>query len=261
MRPKVSVILPVFNQERYVKEAVNSIIRQSFRDFELIIVDDGSTDDSFKIISRIKDPRIKIIRNKKNIGLTKSLNKALKVAKGEFLARMDGDDIAYPDRLYLELEAFKKNKNLYLVGSQADLIDKNGGMLKTTNIPTSYRSIKKVAVRYNPFIHPTIMFRKKLLTKIGFYNQKFRYAQDYDLILRALTQFECQNLPKPLLGLRVTESAVSISKHRQQQLTALLIRLIAIFKYKYPLYNLIFLVKPLISALIPFSFKRRFYSI
>lgn len=259
MKPVISVIMSVYNQEQFVKQSILSILRQSYGNFELIIIDDGSKDSSFKVISSFKDSRIRLIKNRYNMGLTKSINIGLKKARGEFIARMDGDDISYSNRFKLELDAFDKNKNLYLVGGQADLIRSNGKKIKTTSMPTDYKSLKRVAIRFNPFVHPTIMFQKRLLTKIGYYNERFRYSQDYDFILRALSCCQCQNLPKAILGLRLTGKSISAAKHRRQQLTAVSIRLNAIFNYGYAKYNLIFLIKPFISSLVPFSWKKIFY--
>jgi len=261
MKPKISVVMPVHNNEQFIKEAITSILKQSYSNFELIIVDDGSTDKSNKIIASFSDKRIKIIRNKQNLGLTRSINIALKEATGNFLARMDGDDVSYPERFELQLKAFRERKDLFLVGAQADLIKENGEKIKTTNMPTDYESLRKVVIRYNPFIHPTLMFRRLLLEEIGFYNENFRYAQDYDFILRALKNHRCQNLDQPLLALRLTTRSTSLARHRQQQLTALLIRLRAVFKYHYPWYNLFFLIKPLVSVFIPISLKKAFYPI
>lgn len=259
MNPKISVILPVYNQEKFIKEAIESILNQSYSNFELIIINDGSTDNSEKIITSFKDKRIKIIKNNINHGLTKALNLGMKNAKGEFIARMDGDDISYANRFKLQLKAFEKDGNVYLIGGQACVISINSKKLKNTRMPTRYQDLKKVVIKYNPFIHPTVMFKKILINKIGYFNENYRYAQDYDFVLRAINNFKCINLKEPILALRLNSNSISASKHQKQQLTAVAIRLNAIINYKYPMYSLLFLVKPFVSALIPYNLKKRIY--
>lgn len=259
MNPKISVVMAVYNQERFLREAIASILAQTYKNFEFIIIDDGSTDNTRKIISSFGDKRIKVLRNKKNIGLTKSLNLGLKISRGEFIARMDADDISYPGRFELQVQTLQKTKDLFLIGSQADLIREDGAKVGVSKMPTKDYEINKVVMRFNPFIHPTLFFRRALLEEIGSYNDNLPYAQDYDLVLRALGKFKCANLIKPLVAVRRSLRSISIAKHRMQQLTAVKVRWHAIFNYHYPWYNLVFLIKPFISALIPISWKKRFY--
>ncbi|MDD4353774.1 MAG: glycosyltransferase family A protein, partial [Candidatus Nanoarchaeia archaeon] len=133
---RISVIMSAYNTERYIAEAIESILNQTFKDFEFIIIDDGSTDDSLKIIKRYvkKDRRIKLIHNKKNIGLTKSLNKGLKIAKGQYIARMDADDISLPQRFQIQYDFLEKNKDIFLIGTTAFLIDDKGDRLGRAHI-------------------------------------------------------------------------------------------------------------------------------
>lgn len=184
LMPKISVIMSVYNGERYLGEAVESILNQTFRDFEFIIVDDGLSDNSLIVINNYaeKDGRIKIIKNEQNIGLTKSLNKALKSAQGEYIARMDCDDVSFPDRFEKQVSFLKDNAEIGIVGCNAMVIDDKGGNVKEVNMP---RDINSYLKKRNCFIHGSVMFRGDIIKKIGGYNEEMTYAQDYEMWLRA----------------------------------------------------------------------------
>src|SRR5688500_15226048 len=125
-KPAISVVMSAYNSDKYIAKAIESILNQTFKDFEFIIINDGSKDESLKIIKRYgkKDKRIVLIDNKKNLGLIKSLNKGLKIAKGKYIARMDSDDIAMPQRFKIQLDYLDKNRNIFLVGTSFEQIDK-----------------------------------------------------------------------------------------------------------------------------------------
>ena len=152
--PKVSVIMSVYNGEKYLKEAINSILNQTFKDYEFIIVNDASTDKSIKILEEYakKDNRIGLIHNEKNIGLTRSLNKAIKSANGAYIARQDADDISLPPRLEEEVNFLDKHPTVGLVGSYAWMIDEKGKILSDFKICTDNEDIKKKIVNGNQFI-------------------------------------------------------------------------------------------------------------
>lgn len=263
---KVSVILSVYNQEKFLEESFKSILEQSFSGFEFLIIDDASSDRSLSIIKQFagKDKRIKIIINQKRLGLTKSLNIGLRKAQGEYIARMDGDDIALPDRLEKQIRFLDSRPQTALIGSWAILIDKKGRKLKVKKTPASFREISRLILKENPFIHPTIMFRKKILEDIGLYNENYSYAQDYELILRILKKYKGENIPLPLLLYRVGGlNSISVKKIKQQEKFALKARFNALSKFGYPLKNSFYLIKPLLSFLVPARIKmliyKRFY--
>lgn len=243
---KISVILSVRNQ-KYLTDAVKSILNQTYRNFEFIIVNDGP-------ISLIipKDPRILIINNHKNLGLTKSLNKGLKKAKGEYIARIDADDISYPNRFEEQISYLEKNPNIALVGSWVNLINDNNKLIKLKKLPTSYHQIKSNLIKANQFYHPTLMIRKNVLDKLGFYDEKFVYSQDYELVLRIASKYPVSNISKPLLDYRVnSKHSISYDRVKKQAYYALLCRIKAILNYGYPKLQLIYIIKPLISFLTP----------
>ncbi|MCA0930927.1 glycosyltransferase [Lutimonas saemankumensis] len=184
---KVSVIMSVFNCEKFLTTAIESILQQSFADFEFIIFDDASTDGSGKIIKSYAeaDDRVIAIFNTENQGLTKNLNKGIAMSKAVYIARMDADDIALPNRLSRQVEYLDKNTHIDIVGSSAIDIDENGNQLQKRQAPESHQEIIKLLPKANPMIHSTVVFRRKSLEKIEFYNESYRTTQDYEMWFRA----------------------------------------------------------------------------
>lgn len=214
---KVSIIMSVYNGEKYLAEAIESILNQTFRDFEFIIINDNSTDNSLKIIRRYqqKDKRIKLVNNSQNIGLTKSLNIGLKIAKGKYIARMDADDISLPMRLQIQVSFLEENPQIFLVGTGAIKINElsqETGRFK----PTISKKILKQKIKItNCIYHPTIMFRN---TGDYLYNEKFKYAQDYDLYLRLIfNRMEILNMDNYLLKYRSHKESISQDKLKTQK--------------------------------------------
>lgn len=143
-KPKISVIMSVYNGMPYLKEAVQSILKQTFKDFEFIVVNDASTDDSWQYLKGLNDKRIKLIINEKNLGLATSLNDGIKIAKGNFIARMDADDVSKPDRLEVQYKFLTKNPEIDLCGSWADIIDEKGKIVAEKKYPVKNLDIKRV---------------------------------------------------------------------------------------------------------------------
>ena len=217
---KVSVIMSVFNNEDSLDKAIESILNQTFRDFEFIIINDASSDKSPQIIKfyKDKDKRIRYLENKKNIGLTASLNKALRAAKGEFIARIDADDISLSKRLELQVSFLENNKDIFLVGGGAVLIDEDGNNIGLFRPVKNITGIIKEIKKRNPIYHPTIMFRNN---KGIFYREKFKYSQDYDLYLNLITSgLKLANIQAPLIKYRVNSNSISNTKAVKQRLFA-----------------------------------------
>lgn len=220
--PRVSVIMSVFNSENFLRESIESILDQSFRDFEFIIVNDASTDRSLEIIESYPDERIVVISNDENIGLTRSLNKALYAARGEYVARMDADDISLPERLERQVSFLDDHPEIGFCGTQVQYHGaKNPGYY-----PMDYESIKVSALSSNPFAHPTVVFRRELFLKSGLtYDEDFRYAQDYELWSRALFTTRGINLPERLLIYRVHSGQIGQQLNNKQNKYAMQIHL------------------------------------
>lgn len=210
MEPKTSVVMSVYNGERYLREAVDSILNQTFRDFEFLIVNDGSTDGTEKILRCYRDFRIKIVNNERNIGLTKSLNKGLKLAKGEYIARQDADDISLPQRLEKQVKFLDTHRHVALIGSPFLVINEDGKILGVQTVLLLNEEIQKRLLKDNAFGHGTSMFRKDCLDKIGLYREEFKSAQDYDLWLRISERYNVANIAEPLYKWRISLSSVSV---------------------------------------------------
>lgn len=210
--PKISVIMSVYDGEKYLDESILSILNQTFKDFEFIIINDCSTDNSLYIIKQYakKDKRIVLIENEENIGLTKSLNKGLKIAKGKYIARMDADDVALSERFNKQYDYLEKNKNVFLLGTSAMMIDEDGNRsIKITAI-TQEKKIYSRLRKKNTIIHSSIMFRNDFEL---FYRENFKYAQDYDLYLRVLSEGKIiKNILEVLLYYRVCKNSISFSR-------------------------------------------------
>jgi len=253
--PFLSVIMSVFNGEKYVRETVESVLNQSFRDFEFIIVNDGSTDGTLEILRSFRDKRIRII-NQENRGLTKSLNRGIGDSEGRYIGRIDCGDIALENKFEVQLNFLEKNKEIYGVGTWANLIDEEGNMVGMLKYPTKYEEIRKVILRYNPFVHPSLMFKKEVFDEIGLYDESFEFAQDYDLMLRAVSRFKIVNLPQVLLNYKISEKAISSRKMKKQEYFALKARIKALSRYGYPKLGHFYLIKPFFSFLVPVALKK-----
>jgi glycosyltransferase involved in cell wall biosynthesis len=202
--PSVTVLMPVYNAERYVRVAIESILAQTHTDFELLIINDGSTDSSRKIIESCRDPRIRFVENEQNMGLTRTLNRGLRLSSCEFIARQDADDLSYPDRLSRQVAFLHGHPEVALVGSQTRMLDQEG----RPDWRIHDRSCSDASLRWemlfdNGFTHSAVMFRKAvILDECGGYDESFILCQDYDLWSRVAGKHRIANLPQRLIGYR-----------------------------------------------------------
>lgn len=223
--PKITVLMPVFNGEKYINQAVDSILNQTSKDFEFLIINDGSSDNTAEILRNYNDHRIRIIHNEKNIGLTRSLNKGIKLSQGEYIARMDADDISLPTRLERQVKFLQENMKIALLGTFSHLIDDKGRIIGGLYKPTDYHIIKKDLKHINSFVHGSVMIRKEPLLTIGKYDVFFKRAQDYDLWLRLSQEHPVVNLPEYLYKHRIHNESIEI-KYRKEQIMYCLLALI-----------------------------------
>ncbi len=233
--PAISVIMTAYNTEKYIKEAIESILNQTFKDFEFIIVDDGSTDNTRLIIEEYakKDRRIKILYNKKNLGIVKSLNKAIAIAKGKYIARMDSDDVSKLNRLEKQFVFMESNPKVGVCGTNFILINEKGKIIGWKSFPETNEKCKKAFFFCNPFAHNTVMLRKECFDIFGYYNNDFLYAEDLELWMRFGQKYKLYNLQKYLVYYRV-HAINSIFKNQKQMIKATLkARKIALKKYNY----------------------------
>ena len=208
MSKNISILLPVFNCGSYIEDAIQSIINNSYKNYELIIVNDGSTDNTLEIINQFKDPRIRIY-NKDNSGLIETLNYGLNKCNHPIIMRMDGDDIIHQKKIETQLNYFLKKK-VVLLGTQGFTIDGNGKKTGEINLPLSHDNIIKSLLKLSSgLIHPSVMYYKDAVLKVGGYNQNFKHAEDYEIYLRLGKVGKISNLEDKLIFLRKHESNVS----------------------------------------------------
>lgn len=220
MSPQVSIILSVFNGRPYLAEAIPSILGQVFSDFELILIDDASTDGSSQDLAEFakQDSRITLLRNSENLGLTRSLNRGLKQARGCFIARQDADDISLPLRLEKQVAAMEADPDLALLGSGLFEMDTRGRKGALSLQPASSAVIKRKMLFDNAFFHSSVMWRKECFAKEGLiYDDSLRYGQDYDLFSRVVFKQKTANLPEPLILFRTHGGQVSKRRVEDQQ--------------------------------------------
>ncbi len=208
--PKVTVLMAVYNCEQYLREAVESILGQTFQDFDFLIINDGSTDSTREVILSYDDPRIRLVDNEQNLGLTRSLNRGLELAQGEFIARQDGDDISEPERLSKQVTFLEAHPEVALLGTWYKKIDAQGNLIGLRDLPCDSTQILWGILFFCPLIHSSIMLRKSpVLNQVGFYNESFSYAQDYELWSRISQHFPVGNLNEYLVRYRVNPSSMT----------------------------------------------------
>lgn len=217
---KISVIIPIYNAEHHLYQAIKSVLDQSFEDFEILAINDGSTDTSLNILYSFKDKRLKIINNSNNRGIIYSLNRGIELAKGKYIARMDADDIAKPDRFGLQVDFLENNPNVALVGGCAELIDQDGHIFDGLTVPLSHDEIFQNIFSSNCFIHPSVMLHTSSVRDLGGYNSTAIHAEDYDLWLRIIKKYQVSNLKDSLIQYRIHPSQVSQKKIKQQRKSA-----------------------------------------
>lgn len=224
--PKVTIVMPVRDGAAYVAEAVDSVLRQTMPDFELIVVDDHSTDDGMAIVAACGagDARVTIVGNPGS-GIVDALNHGLAMARGPLIARMDGDDISMPQRLEVQVRQFEAREELHLLGTAGVAIGPDGTETGLIPVPLGHREIADtLRSRHNPILHPTTMFRTAAARRLGGYRQAFTYAEDYDLWLRFAGAGEIANLAEPLVRLRAHAGQVSTVRRDRQKAAAALAR-------------------------------------
>jgi len=236
MNPKVSVIMPVYNGEKFLGEAIESVLNQTFKDFELIIVNDGSKDNSLNIIKEYgnKDNRIKII-DQINTGIIGALNNSLKISRGEFIARMDADDISEKERFEKQLNLLEK-ENAYVCGTWANIIDEKGNLTgQKFNYPKKTWSQNKIyLLRGNPFIHPSVMFRREIYNKEKDENNNlyrdYKHIEDYELWTRIVPKYKSVNLQEYLIKYRIHPEQITKKFNFGMKIKGMSIRLLAIWR-------------------------------
>lgn len=215
-QPTVSVIMPVYNAEKYLKEAIDSILSQTFSDFEFLIFNDGSTDSSGEIIKSYKDDRIILAYDGANQGYVAHLNEGIRIAKGKYIARMDADDIALPERLTKQVSFMENNPDCVLCGS---LIETFGEGKRLVDLPAEDWEIRLKMLYITPFAHPAVMIRTTTLQEHKlYYNVSVMPAEDYDLWIHLLDYGKVHNINEPLLKYRLHNNNISRKPRDEKQI-------------------------------------------
>jgi hypothetical protein len=215
--------MSVFNGERFLSEAIESILNQTFRDFEFIIINDGSRDGTAPILEshQKRDPRLHVF-TQENKGLIASLNRGCGLARGRYIARMDADDMSLPDRLERQVRFMDDHDNVGLLGGAVQVIDDQGSRLQLVHPPQDDETIRSALRSFSfPIFHPAVVMRKQAFDAAGGYRTQFMHAEDYDLWLRIIEGWKVANLPAVVLRKRVHAAGVSVHNLRQQSLSAL----------------------------------------
>jgi hypothetical protein len=226
--PLVSVLMPVYNGEKYLREAIDSILNQTFTDFEFLIINDGSTDDTENIILSYADSRIRYIKNEENLKLIDTLNKGLDLAQGKYIARMDADDISLPARLDKQVEYLEKNPETWVLGSWVEIIGKEEPMIIQHKI--SFYDIRVELYFHNYLCHPSVMLNNLLLKKHHLKYPNFLHAEDYGLWVEIANYGTIEILPEILLRYREHGENISLTLKNKQKEQDLKIRRIQLIE-------------------------------
>lgn len=226
MAPKISVIMAAHNSERHLRKSVEGILDQTYTDFEFIIVEDGSTDLTWKMLTEYadRDRRIVLAQNKENLGLTKSLNRGLALAQGKYIARQDADDISLPERLDMQLGFLERNLHVGLLGTAYYVVDSRGIRTGLHRHPETDTEIRWQMLFHNAFCHTSVMFCRDVFDRASlFYDEALDYSQDYELWIRMLRRTCAANFKTPLVEWRKSDGAISSVRREEQQRTASMI--------------------------------------
>ena len=264
--PKISVLMPVYNAEKYLKDSVNSILNQTFTDFEFIIIDDCSTDKSLEILKNFAnmDKRIRLFTNSDNLRICKTLNKGIDYANGKYIVRMDADDYSYPERLKIQYHFMESNPDFVVSGGYIEVCDENLKSIKERKYKLNNEDIRKNMFFFNPFAHPAVIYVTNAVKEIGYYNNDLADAEDYELYFRLGRIGKFGNVAKKLIKYRINQNQVSVRKSRRQELLTLYIRLKAYVEYGYSIKFsvIVYSILQLISVfIIPSHLKLKIYNL
>lgn len=235
--PLVSVIMPVYNASAFLSQAIESILTQTYKKFELVIIDNNSNDNSLEIIKSYKNrhpKKIRVIKLNKNYGAFGGANIGLKLAKGQFIAPMDADDISEPNRLKKQISYLLKNKDVIVLGSQAKIIDRNGNVIGKKVFPTEFAQIYKKFLEVHPIVHPSTMIRRSMLPQWDtLYVNKYGVNDDYFTFFKLMNIGKFVNLPDYLLKYRIHLKNSSLINLKDKFYNTVKIRIKAIYELNY----------------------------
>lgn len=265
-KPEISVVMPAYNAEEYVTEAIESILNQTFTDFEFIVVNDASTDKTLDIITAFaqKDKRIKIINNQKNLYIAGALNKGIEAAQGKYIARMDADDVSMPNRLQSQYDLLEQDSGIAVAGGNILLIDKNGKDIGYRTYPATNKELKARMFKHSPFAHPTTMYRRDVFNEFGGYNPVWSPSEDIDLWFKIGSKYKFASVPEYIFKYRYFSDSSSNKKIRHVELITLQMRYNAmrILGYKPGLTDIIFNILQFVTLwIIPAKVRMQMFNL
>lgn len=259
-KPLISVIMATFNEKpEYIRESILSILNQTYRNLELIILDDSTNESTIREIDSLasSDNRIRLIRKEKRMGFVPALNEGLRLAKGDFIARMDGDDISLSDRFEKQIQFLEGNPNTDILGGGMNIIDAAGTLKSKRSYPEAGKKLKRWAMFRNPLAHPTVMFRREILEEGNFYNEEQKMAEDLEFWLRLLRKgYNIKNLPCPIINYRVigdlgAKRSTQWKYNRKARLSN--------FTWRMPFFSVVSVMASSIYCVLPQSLISRVY--
>ncbi len=258
--PRVSVLMEVSFGVDFLRLAVISILKQTFTDFELIVVANYAKDDVLKTLQDFQDQdsRVSILITPERVTLAEAMNKAFARSRGEYVARMDADDIAFPDRLEKEVGFLDRHPEIGLIGGQVVIIDKDSRETgERLSYPLNHELIFSTLIKTNPFCHPSVMMRRLVLEKAGGYDTVVVRAQDYHLWFKVIAQTKVANLDSVLLRYRISDASASVRQRRTSYRSMLAAQWKAIKSGLYPWWNIIYCLRTLALLVLPRSFAQK----
>lgn len=261
--PKVSVLMPAYNAEKYIGEAIDSILNQSFKDFEFIIIDDCSLDKTWKIIKKYqrKDKRIVALKNTNNLKICQTLNRGIKEAKGKYIVRMDADDWSFPDRIKKQFEYMDHNKKVAISGGSMIICNSNLKAYARRSYPSEDMQLRKIIFRFSPFSHPTVIFKTDIAKKIGGYGTL--YAEDIEFYLNMRKYGKFGNLDDDLIKYREVATSMTREKLKITEINTLRHRIKAVvyLNYRFTFLDFIYNLAHFISIfIVPQNIKMYLFS-
>jgi len=258
-KPMVSVIMPAFNEQRTIERAIRSILAQTYENFELIIINDGSTDKTADILETFLDPRIRVLTNPTTQGVAKSMNIGIRASKGKYIARMDADDYCMPQRLEKQVQFLEAHPDVAVLGTAYYHKDRIRGEEFVRVFPLEDSSIKREMAKYIPICQGGVMIRKQALVDVGLYNENCEDLEDLELWIRMGAKYKFANLEEPLYVYDLRkETSFFHSRYSTMERNLKLVKLSfrAIRQFNLPLYYYAFPIGRLVYPLLPNFIKR-----
>lgn len=252
--PQTTILIPTYNCGKFISQTIKSILEQKYNDYELLIIDDGSTDDTEEIVAQFVDKRILYQKNEKNIGIVRTLNKGIQLSSGDYIARMDADDVMLGNRLNEQINFLESNKDYGMVGGWYRITNEKGELLDSLYTEQNHEDIKLGLIFRNQFAHPAVTMRTDIAKKLK-YKQSFIYTEDYDLWCRIAQCTKVANLPDFYLSYRWYEN--NTCNKKQKELKSTVVKLLSRELDRYGINHSI--EELMIHAAICFGYRKRFF--